>query len=350
MKKILVLNATFLLILICQAQVENVFLVTLDGYRWQELTQGIDEGILKSEFTRNPEELARRFKTHNAPLTLNPFFQGIVKEQGILLGDRRERSFVNCTNQMWFSYPGYNEILSGKADDERITSNDSFPNPNITFLEILNRRNDFKGKVAAFASWDAFDYIINEDRSGIYVNTGFENANHPNLSEAELVLNKVQHDIPKEWPTVRYDVLTHQMMMAYVQSNHPRAVYISYGETDDYAHHGEYDNYLDAAYRANLYLEELWTFIQTDKYYKNKTLLVVTTDHGRGDTTPESWKGHGRSIDRADEIWVAFMGPGNLSAKNNKGSFYQDQIAPTIMELLGIDWKKDKAIKNIIDK
>ena len=31
---------------------------------------------------------------------------------------------------MWFSYPGYNEILSGKADDKRITSNNKINNPN----------------------------------------------------------------------------------------------------------------------------------------------------------------------------------------------------------------------------
>ena len=59
-----------------------------------------------------------------------------------------------------FSYPGYNEILSGRADDQRIDSNAKTPNPNQTVLEqfanVYGKRN-----VAAFGSWDVFDAIIN---------------------------------------------------------------------------------------------------------------------------------------------------------------------------------------------
>ena len=33
------------------------------------------------------------------------------------------------------SFPGYNEILTGKPDDRSINSNDKIPNPNETVLE-----------------------------------------------------------------------------------------------------------------------------------------------------------------------------------------------------------------------
>jgi len=46
------------------------------------------------------------------------------------------------------------------ADDERITSNDKIDNPNTTVLEFINQQPSYKGKVAAFASWDVFPYII----------------------------------------------------------------------------------------------------------------------------------------------------------------------------------------------
>jgi len=45
---------------------------------------------------------------------------------------------MNLTNNHWFSYPGYNEILTGKADDDRISSNNKIPNPNKTILELVN--------------------------------------------------------------------------------------------------------------------------------------------------------------------------------------------------------------------
>jgi hypothetical protein len=62
---------------------------------------------------------------------------------------------------LWFSYPGYNEILTGSADDKRITSNDKMDNLNVTFLEHLNKLPEYKGKVMAFTSWDVFPFIIN---------------------------------------------------------------------------------------------------------------------------------------------------------------------------------------------
>jgi hypothetical protein len=63
---------------------------------------------------------------------------------------------------MWFSYPGYNEILTGKADDQNIFSNDKIPNPNETILEQFAKTYD-PLKVAAFGSWDVFDYIVNQE-------------------------------------------------------------------------------------------------------------------------------------------------------------------------------------------
>ncbi len=76
-------------------------------------------------------------------------------------------------------------LLTGKADDERINSNDKMNNPNVTILEKLNKSAAYEGKVAAFGSWDVFPYIINEHRSGVPVNSGFEKAEGDNLTETE---------------------------------------------------------------------------------------------------------------------------------------------------------------------
>jgi bisphosphoglycerate-independent phosphoglycerate mutase (AlkP superfamily) len=71
-------------------------------------------------------------------------------------------------------------------------------------------------------------------------------------------------------------------------------LYISYGETDEWAHHGYYRSYLDAAHLVDNWIKEIWTFVQSDPQYKNKTTIFITTDHGRGDLKKEevdkSWK------------------------------------------------------------
>jgi len=106
---------------------------------------------------------------------------------------------------MRFSYPGYNEILSG-FPDPRIDSNDRKPNPNVTVLEWLNGRPGFSGKVAAFASWELLPWIVNTERSHIPANgdgppiTDPKTERFPSTSTAkttvadtELIFTTVEH-------------------------------------------------------------------------------------------------------------------------------------------------------------
>ena len=140
-------------------QSENVFLITFDGLRWQELFSGADEKLIRHNiFVENGESLSKQFwdedfKTRRERLM--PFFWSTIATQGQLYGNRTLDCPVNLTNNQWFSYPGYNEILVG-YDDPAIVSNDKIPNPNKTVLEYVNEMETFNGKVAAFGSWDVF--------------------------------------------------------------------------------------------------------------------------------------------------------------------------------------------------
>jgi arylsulfatase A-like enzyme len=239
---------------------------------------------------------------------------------------------------LWFSYPGYNEILTGKADDENITSNDKINNPNTTILELANKNEAYKGKVAAFGSWDVFPYIINENRSGVPVNASFELAKGDNLSLKELFLNQLQAIIPSPWSTVRFDAFTHYYALEYLQREHPKLVYIAYGETDDFAHDGQYDAYLKSAHNTDNFLKELWYFSQNDAFYKDNTLFIVTTDHGRGTEPIDTWTDHGKAVKGAGETWLIVFGKGvtGLGEIGNNEQLYAHQIAPTVLKVLGL--------------
>ena len=257
---------------------------------------------------------------------------------GQLHGNRDLGSKVDLTNKMWFSYPGYNEILSGKADDDRIDSNDKIPNPNKTILEIVNKEPRYKGKVAAFGSWDVFPYIINEERSGVPVNAGFELAVGNNLTAREQFLNELQPRVPSPWGTVRLDAFTHHYAVEHMKKNHPKLVYIAYGETDDFAHDGDYEAYLKSAHNTDTLLKQLWEFTQNDSFYKDQTLFIITTDHGRGATDLKTWTGHGSKIKDAGSVWLILFGK-NVAPRseiNDKEQLYSNQIAPTISKMLGL--------------
>jgi hypothetical protein len=326
-----------------QHQAENVVLITLDGFRWQELFRGADSGFFRQQKYLSDDKLKERYWRNDVNArreALMPFIWQIVARQGVVIGNRDKQSFMNVTNKMWFSYPGYNELLTGKADDARITSNDANPNPNVTVLETINTTTAFKGKVAAFTSWDCFPAIINDKRSGVPVSSGIVPAKDK-LTEAEQTLNKVMAALPAYGGTTRPDAFTFYYAMEYIKKNKPRVVFLSFDETDHFSHGGEYGAYLNAAHATDAMLAELWTYLQADKQYAGKTALIITVDHGRGNDA-ENWKHHGIKINQADEIWLAAMGAGikNMGGVT-PGQYFQNQVAQTIAALLGIKFTAD---------
>jgi bisphosphoglycerate-independent phosphoglycerate mutase (AlkP superfamily) len=133
------------------------------------------------------------------------------------------------------------------------------------------------------------------------------------------------------------DVFTHYAAMAHLKAKKPKVLYIAYGETDEWAHAGQYRSYLDAAHQVDAWLQQLWNYVQSDPQYKNKTALFITTDHGRGDAVKAEWTSHGNSIKDASEIWFAVMAPGLPAKSEVKAAqqLYQQQFAQTIAKLLG---------------
>jgi len=251
---------------------------------------------------------------------------------------------MDCTNIFRFSYPGYNEILTGFSDPY-VDSNAKLYNKNQTVLEWLHHKPAYFGKVAAFASWDVFPFIINDKRSGIPVSTHGAITNGKPLSEKEKFLNKLINEMPPPFGGIRWDGFTFELAMEYTKKNHPKVLYIAFDETDDNAHASAYDKYLDSAHATDLWLSQLWAFVQSDPFYKDKTSLIITTDHGRGDEVKAEWTSHGKTIKGASEIWLAAIGP-DIKARGiitDKKQRTQSQIAATLAALLGLDYTNSKS-------
>ncbi len=342
MKKMLclVLAAAIAQLAVAQALTENIVLVTLDGLRWQEVFKGVDTAILNEpRYTRGKKGLAEMFDAESpaSRQKLMPFLWSVVAKDGVLLGNRALGSKVNNANPHWFSYPGYNELLTG-FPDPAVNSNDKRYNKHVTVLEALNQHPAFAGRVAAFATWDVFPYIINAPRSGVLVNAGMDS--FPALTPTLAVLNDMQAIAPQPIG-VRPDLLTFFAAREYLQARQPRVLYIAFDETDDYAHAGLYNEYLRAAHAEDQMLANLWNLLQSLPQYKGKTTLIVTTDHGRGDAVKDQWRDHGAKVPDASEVWMAAIGPGikPLGEASNTGQQQQGQIAATIARLLGITYQ-----------
>ncbi len=326
-----------------KTRTRNIILATSDGLRWQEVFGGVDTalltkenvgasdlGLLKSDFGGDTPEVRRK--------RLMPFFWSVIARHGQLYGNSAAGSEVKVTNGRNFSYPGYNEILTGFADP-KIDSNDKVPNQNVTVLEWLNGQDDFRSRVAAFGSWDRFPFIINCWRSRVRVVAGWKPLVGMGLSSEERLMSRLIAETPRLWDDCCYDSFTFHAAFEYFKRQRPRVLYLALGETDEFAHAGQYPNYLRSALYFDQHLRFLWDTLQMMPDYRGTTTLIVTTDHGRGDG-PVEWRSHGAEIKGSERIWIGVLGPDTppLGERTNVQPLTQGQVAATMAALLGLDF------------
>ena len=327
-----------------QHKTENVIIVTIDGLRWQEVFRGADSALINSKETNEKEEVQKNFWTPNTDerrKMLMPFFWTTLVQQGQLYGNRDKGSKDEVANPYHFSYPGYNEIMTGFADPG-MNTNDAIYNPNMNVLEFLNKQKGFENKVAAFASWERFTQILSPKRAGILVNAGFMPLNVAGMNDRLKHLNELQQEAPRYISdSTRIDFLTFEFAKNYMKQYKPRALYLSFDEPDDMAHAGNYKFYLDRIHQEDGFIKQIWDYIQTDQAYKNKTTLIVTCDHGRGDVPITKWRDHGKETPHSEQTWFAVLGPDTPASGEMKLTVttYHKQLAQTIAQLLGFDFK-----------
>jgi len=145
---------------------------------------------------------------------------------------------------------------------------------------------------------------LNIERSKLLVNSGYNLAAYT-FSYEETIINKLQAGHINSKGETRLDQLTFIMAMEYVQKHKPRVVFLGLGKTDDYAHDGRYDLYLQQANKIDAMLAELWNYIQTTPGYSNNTSLFITTDHGRGKKS--KWVEHGTFFSGSSQTWLGLL-------------------------------------------
>jgi len=323
-------------------QTQNVILVTIDGMRPKELFTGAENRLIDKAIggVYNPLRIRTAY-WHEDPLVrrerLMSFFWSVITKEGQVFGSTDDDCNVWVKNGKYFSYPGYQELLCG-FPDETIDSNDKNYNKNKTVLEWLHDKPEFSGKVAVFGSWDAIPYIVNAKRSGMYVNAGWQELDHVADQVKREVLNRMIRETPRLWEYARFDNLTVAGALEYLSKEQPRVLYVSLDETDDWCHSGRYDLYLESAHRADSFLRQLWEFVQNADFYRGRTSLVVTVDHGRGNGR-EGWKNHSADLPGSERVWIAVLGPDTpaLGIRSNLEAT-QGQVATTVAQLLGYDY------------
>lgn len=330
-----------------QRATKHIVLFTSDGVRWQDLFTGIDPNLMNAK-EAGMDEAAELRKELWRPTpqerreALMPFFWKTLVPQGVLFGNVNKGSSVQVTNRYRISYPGYSEILTGRAQDEVIKGNEDIQNPTPSFLQFIKQKEHLRPEqIAVFASWENFQYSAESLPGALFVNAGYRRSDLPKNSARTNELNQLQFDARFVPDSSRHDAFTFGLAMEYLDKLMPEHMYISFDETDDWAHERRYDHVLQSLQFLDRSLHNLWTYLQASPKYRGTTTLVITTDHGRGSTL-QDFSDHGPKVPGDDQIWAAFIGPDTPATGEavKTAAYYQRDIAPTILDLLGFDYRE----------
>jgi hypothetical protein len=324
----------------------NVVLIVSDGLRWQEIFTGADPTLLNESHGGiwDKEQDLRREFWRDDPLerrrALFPFLWNTVAVRGQIFGNQAQGSVARVTNGLAFSYPGYNEMLTGHPDP-KIDSNEFGPNPNISVLEWLNTLPDLHGKVSVFATWAVFKDIFNVARSHLPLQVGWDPPYQGELSERQALLNRLYQTTTRLDDEDVYNAFQQVPLLDSFAKQQPQVLFVGYGETDNWAHAGRYDLVLHSAHLFDRFVGELWERLQALPAYRDRTTFIITTDHGRG-SGPTEWKEHGIEQKGSENIWIAVLGPDtpSLGERRHIDEVHQAQIAATVAALLGKDFRQ----------
>jgi len=330
-----------------ELKTQNLILVTLDGVRVQEVFSGLDETIAIHDQQQIYSEIdtGRARYGQGGPeqrrAALLPNLWNHLAPQGMVLGNPAYDNHVKVQNRILWSTPGYTEMMTGGPKHE-VTDNENYRFPFRTALDLAREELDLQfGDIAQIGSWDGFKLAASGSDGG-FLMVGAHEAIPPPYNTPETdYLAKLRREVMGLWEEGSDDVLTFHMVNAFVKKNQPRVLWWALKDSDDWAHADRYDRYLEFLHMADRLIGELWNTIQAMDFYRDKTTLIITGDHGRG-LQGKDWAEHDITIPGSDDIWLAVIGPDtpDLGEMTTPGTVYQGQVAATILHYLGVDYLK----------
>jgi hypothetical protein len=284
---------------------EAVIVVTVDGVRWQEVFGGVDGELARAAGMPRA--------THVGARDLLPNLYRSFFDDGAVLGAPDEGEGIAASGPRYVSLPAYLELMT--AAPATCWSNDCDPVVGWTVAEAL--AGGGREAAAVYASWDRIGDVFRDARA-VAVHAG-----------------RAQDDHGPSYPgqgRYRTDRVTARLAIEHLVRHRPRFLWIALGDTDEWAHRGDYRGYLEAMRFADAFVGELVAHLAEMAGYGEKTTLFVTTDHGRD----ENFADHGGKA--SARVWLMARGAGipNRGVVASPTRRHLRDVAPTVMELLHV--------------
>ncbi len=260
---------------------QNVFIVVIDGSRYSETFGAEDKYI--------------------------PHIWNKLRSEGTIFTNFRNEGYTN-------TIPGHSSIVTGVW--EYLTNDGCEPPKHPTIFECYRKqRNIPEEKVWVVAGADKLEsiaYSTAEEYGDDY--------------EASVETNDYTGDLD-----------TYENLIEIIEDERPSLVLVNLREVDIVGHDGEWEEYLAAIRLADSLIYSLWNFIQKDDYYKNKTTMLVTNDHGRHDDEHGGFRHHGCECEGCTHLMLFAIGPGFEKGGVVIEKRTQLNIAPTVADILNFE-------------
>lgn len=151
----------------------------------------------------------------------------------------------------------------------------------------------------------------------------------------------------------REDSTTFKNLTTIVSTNHVRLAIVNFKQPDAAGHANDSMAYLQGIIDTDNYIYKLWLQIQSDNFYKDRTTLIVTNDHGRHTAGYlDGFVSHGDGCNGCRHVEFFAMGPDFKQGYVSTTPYEQTDIASTIAELMGFSMPTSdgKVMRDIFKK
>jgi hypothetical protein len=211
-----------------------------------------------------------------------------------------------------YTVPGHTAIASGNYQDMNNSGLDLPSHPTIFQLWLKATGN------SANLAW----LVTSKDKLQVLANSSDPSWKNKYMASTNCGVNGAGLG-----SGYREDSLTNIALMNVISANHPHLLLVNFREPDFSGHQSNWLNYLKGIKDTDEYVYQIWNLIQTDPFYKDKTSLFVTNDHGRHlDTISGGYTSHGDGCEGCRHINFYAFGP----------DFKKNKIISTPRELIDI--------------
>lgn len=307
----------------------QVVLVVLDGVRPREVFEGIDADLaLQQGLAPSTSDTAERLMPNVSRLS----------QAGVILGRTSDNETIWASGPNFLSLPGYREIMTGRPSTD-CQDNDCPSVQRPTLADDFRALTDDPRNVAIFSSWEGIERAVTRAPSTMVVSCGRRHGSNLDRITDDPALaawfraGEQASPEPGE-QDFRPDDITAALGLSYLERVHPHFLFLGLGEPDEYAHKNDYAGYVRSLRAADRVIGRIATYLDEAASRGQRSLLLVTTDHGRGD----DFRFHGGDVPESGRVWLLASGLGVLRKETRPVSrmVHLADIAPTIRSITGV--------------